>query len=115
MRQLKALLLVLALTFSSTLMANTNPEDRATESAAITAKIGKLLKDPGFLVDGELTANVRMVLNKHNELVVLSVESDNQNLEGFIKNRLNYEKLSESYESIDGEFIVPVRITPEEE
>lgn len=114
MRQLKALLLVAALTFSSVLMASTNPEDRATESATITSTIGKLLKDPGFVIDSEITANVRLVLNKHNELVVLSVDSEDSSIEGYIKSRLNYQKLTESFETLDGEFIVPVRVTPED-
>lgn len=114
MRQLKALLLVGALTCSSVLMASTNSEDRVTESATITTQIGKLLKNPGFIVDGEVTANVRLVLNKNNELVVLSVDSENNKVESYIKSRLNYKKLSESYETLEGEFIVPVRVTPEE-
>ena len=114
MRQLKALLLVLALTFSSTLMANTNPEDRATESEVITGKIGKLLENPNFDVQNEITAFVTLTLNKNNELVVLSVDSDEQKMTGYIKSRLNYKKISESFETLDGKFIVPVRITAEE-
>ena len=114
MRQLKALLLVAALTFGSVLMASTNPEDRATESATITNSIGKLLKDPGFVIDNEITANVRLVLNKNNELVVLSVDSEDSSIVGYIKSRLNYQKLSESFETLEGEFIVPVRVTPED-
>lgn len=114
MRQLKTLLLAVTLTFSSALMASTTPEDRATESAAITETIGKLLKNPSFDVDKEITASVTMTLNKNNELVVLSVDSEDKAVVGFIKSRLNYEKLSESFETLTGEFIVPVRVTPEE-
>ena len=115
MRQLKALLLVAALSFSSVLMASTNPEeDRAAESATITTSIGELLKDPGFVIEDEITANVRLLLNKNNELVVLSVDSEDSSIEGYIKSRLNYQKLSASFETLDGEFIVPVRVTPED-
>jgi hypothetical protein len=114
MRQLKSLLLVLALTFSSTLMASTNPEDRATESEVITNKIGKMLENPNFEVQDDLTAFVTLTLNKNNELVVLSVDSDNRKMTGYIKSRLNYKKLSESFETLDGKFIVPVRVTSKE-
>ena len=114
MRQLKTLLLAVTLTFSSVLMASTNPDDRRAESQAITTKVGKLLKNPHFILDKEIVANVTLTLNKNNELVVLSVDSDDLQIENFIKGRLNYEKLSTSAESVGKEFIVPVRVTPEE-
>tara|TARA_B100000745_G_C19812620_1_gene267911 strand:+ start:99 stop:446 length:348 start_codon:yes stop_codon:yes gene_type:complete len=115
MKQLKALLLAVTLTFSSVLMASTNPEKPSTtESSAITLKIEKFLKNPSFDVDYEMTAHVTLTLNKNNELVVLHVDSTDGKMENFIKSRLNYRKVTGSYETLNGKFIVPVRVKVEE-
>jgi len=112
MRQLKTLLLAVTLTFSSVLMASTNPEKPSTiESSKITLKIQRFLKSPSFDVDHEMKANVTLTLNKNNELVVLSVDSEDAKMENYIKSRLNYRKVSGSYQTLDGKFIVPVRVT----
>jgi len=114
MKQLKALLLAVTLTFSSVLMASTNPENPSPETSKITLKIERFLENPTFDVDHEMTANVTLTLNKNNELVVLSVDSADEKMENFIKNRLNYRKVSGSYETLTGKFIVPVRVKVEE-
>ena len=115
MRTIKTLLLIVALTFSSVLVASTNAEDKRSESVAITEEIGKLLQNPSFLVDEEITANVRITLNKNNEFVVLSVETKNIYVENFIKSRLNYQKLPVTINNGEKTYIVPVRITPEDD
>lgn len=114
MRTIKTLLLVVALTFSSVLVASTNVEDKRAESVAITEEIGKLLQNPSFLVDEDITAIVMITLNKNNEFVVLSVETDKSYLENFIKSRLNYKELPVTLKDTPKTFIVPVRITPED-
>ena len=48
MKQLKALLLAVTLTFSSVLMASTNPESPSTETSKITLKIERFLENPTF-------------------------------------------------------------------
>ena len=116
MRKLKTLLLAVTLTFSSVLMASTttDPADKAAESSAITLKIERFLQNPSFDVDQEMTAYVTLTLNKNNELVVLSVDSDDAKMESYIKSRLNYRKVSGTYETLNGKFIVPVRFKVEE-
>ena len=114
MRTIKTLLLIVALTFSTVLVASTNVEDKRAESVAITEEIGKLLQNPSFLVDEEITAKVMVTLNKNNEFVVLSVETDEIYVENFIKSRLNYKELSVTIKEGTKTFMVPVRITPED-
>jgi len=114
MRTIKTLLLIVALTFSSVLVASTNVEDKRAESVAITEEIGRLLQNPSFLVDEEITAKVLVTLNKNNEFVVLSVETDEIYVENFIKSRLNYQELPVTLKDGAKTFIVPIRITPED-
>ena len=110
MKHLKTLLVVVALTFSGALFANTTSEDLKTESATITEQVQKLLKNPNFLVEDEIVANVKITLNKNNEMVVLSVDSENNKIGEFVKNRLNYNKLSTTLKGSQKTFIIPVRI-----
>jgi enoyl reductase-like protein len=115
MRTIKTLLLIVALTFSSVLVASTNAKDeKGAESVAITEEIGKLLENPSFILEKDVVANVTLTINKNNEIVVLTVDTDENYLSSYIKNRLNYNELPEPFKSEAKTFIVPVRITPEE-
>ncbi len=114
MKTIKALLLVVVLTFNSVLFASTTSEDLKADSAVITTEIGKLLKNPSFLVEKEIVAQVTLTLNKNNEIVVLSVDSENTRIESFIKSRLNYNELPSVVNAVDKIFIVPVRVTLDE-
>lgn len=112
---IKVLMLAVAFTFSTVLSASTEPVPTKAElTNAISIEIGKLLKNPKFLVDEDMTAQVKVVINEDNELVVLSVNSENEELESYIKGRLNYKALSVSLRTGQKTFVVPVRLTQEE-
>lgn len=113
MKLLKTGLLVVAFAFSSVLFASTNSEDKGVKSVQATEEIGKLLKNPGFLVEEDITANVIFTVNKKNEMVVLSVDSKNAAVESFIKQRLNYEDLPVALRNGEKTFKLPVRVTSE--
>jgi len=115
MRTIKTLLLIVVLTFSSVLVASTNTEDKRAESVAITEEIGKLLQNPSFLVDGDINASVKVTLNKNNEFVVLSVDTEDIYVENFIKSRLNYQELPVTIKEGTKTFIVPIKITTEDD
>jgi hypothetical protein len=114
MRTIKIMLLIVALTFSSVLVASTNVEEKGTESVAITEEIGKLLKNPSFILENDVLASVTLTINKNNEIVVLSVDSEEDYLDSFIKSRLNYHELPVTLQNVEKTYKVPVRITPEE-
>ena len=109
MRTIKTLLLAVAITFSSVLSASTTPSK--SESTIITKEIGKLLKSPKFQIEKDLLATVRLIFNKNNEMVILSVDSENEQLVHYIKGRLNYKSLSVDVVNKNETFIVPIRIT----
>ena len=117
MKILKSFLLIAAIAFSSVLSASTNPNEAKTsktaESTVITSQVSKLLQNPTFLVDEDIFANVTLTINKHNEIVVLSVDSDDNMLEGYIKGRLNYQSLPKAIKNGERTFVVPVKIQTE--
>jgi len=113
MKQLKTLLLAVAITASGVLAASN--EDKKADSVVITEEIGKLLKDTSFLVDKDIVADVTVTLNKNNEIVVLFVDLNELYVENFIKSRLNYKEIPCSFSTKEKTFKVPVRVTAGEE
>ncbi|BAO74540.1 hypothetical protein WPG_0310 [Winogradskyella sp. PG-2] len=103
------LVLVVAVTFSSVLSASTNPNEKA-EPASISKSIGDLLQNPNFQLDETINAMVKIFINEENEIVVLSVDTDNKTVESFIKSRLNYKKLSKKAVGYSKSFKVPVKM-----
>ncbi len=109
MKTIKMLLLAVAITFSSVLSASTAPKNAQT--IAIQSDVAKRLEKPKFILEKDVLTNVMLTVNKNNELVVLSVDSDNQIIVDFIKNRLNYSKVSVTIYDKGKNYIVPVRLT----
>jgi len=106
MRNLKTLALLLAMTFSTAIFANSVPLNE--EPKSLNEEITSLLKSPNFEITEEMEAIVTITFNKHNEIVVLSVDSENFEVVNFIKSRLNYHKV---ISNLDAEkVIVPVRL-----
>jgi len=108
----KVLMLAIAFSFSNLVAANNNEAKVPLELGnSISEEIGKLLKNPKFAIEGDLVAEVKVIINEDNELVVLSVSSDNEELESFIKGRLNYKSVSAKLRKGQKAFLVPVRLT----
>lgn len=110
MKTLKILALVLAITFSSAMSASTNSIEK-TEPETVTSTISKLLKKPNVNFSKDMSAMVVLTVNQDNEIVVLSVDTENKVFEGFIKNRLNYKKISKEAIGDLKKFKIPVTIT----
>jgi len=109
MKTLKMLVLVVAITFSSVLTASTNPNEKA-DPASITETVKELLENPRFQLDMEVNAMVEIFINQNDEMVVLSVETDNKKVASYIKSSLNYQKLSKDAIGYYKTFKIPVKI-----
>jgi len=71
-----------------------------------------MLKDNQFNVDyKELSAEVRFIVTENGELIVLSVKTEDEVLDGFVKNRLNYKKVQLENVAPGRVYELPVRIT----
>jgi hypothetical protein len=111
MKTIKSFLLAAIIATSSVLSASTEPVTKV-EPNLITQEVSELLKNPSFDVEQDLLANVTLTINKNNELVVLSVDSESEQVVNYIKSRLNYHKLSADVDTQT--FKIPVRIKAEE-
>ncbi|GGD56974.1 hypothetical protein [Muriicola marianensis] len=77
----------------------------------LAVQIGDLLKDNNFVLDEEdLTAKVLFTLNDEKEIVVISVETEDEILEKFVKSRLNYKQVNVVAGKEGKMYTVPVRI-----
>lgn len=107
MRKFSLVFLVAVLFTSSSLFAT---EPVSNTSKNLTAKIGELLEDHRIAVTEDLTATVLFTLNDEGEIVVLSVDTEDESLEKFVKARLNYEKVELDQIESGKMYKVPVRI-----
>lgn len=106
-----SLVLVAAMLLSVGGIFANNPK-KANPEKTLSTQIAELLDNNPFIVaDHDLTAQVKFMLNNKKEIIVISVDTDNELLEGFVKSRLNYKKV-DSKDCKRGEtYTVPVRIT----
>ncbi len=110
MKKVSLFLITLMLFTVGTASANTVPEPKE-----LSAQIESLLERNQLVIDQEeeVLASVLFTLNENQEIVVLSVQTENRTVEAFVKSRLNYKKVTlEGILYQEGEnYRVPVRIT----
>ena len=85
----------------------------STEPSKITEQIEDLLEENrGFNLgdQDEIVAEIRFMLNSEKEIVVLSVDTDDDRLESFLKARLNYEKVLDQNAKEGKVYAMPIRI-----
>ena len=74
--------------------ANTGPDNPQNVNTILRSKIVKLLGKHTYYFKGNtLEAQVSVLLNNNNELVVIDVKTKDSNVDHFIKNKLNYKKV----------------------
>jgi hypothetical protein len=88
-----------------------NPTENLEPTKKLSTQIHKMLESNSFDVESDLIANVRFTINKEGEIVVLSVDTEDTVLEGFVKGRLNYKKVDLQNAKEGRLYTVPVRIT----
>jgi len=110
MRKLPVVLAAAFLFIAGNLFANDSETSDPNKELAV--QIGELLKDNTFVLDEEdITAKVLFTLNHKKEIVVISVDTDDEVLERFVKSRLNYKTVEIPVSKEGTMFTVPVRIT----
>ncbi len=112
MKKLNLMLLAVALTIANfaSAMGSTQPTKLEMH---LTKEVGLLLKKPSFRITKgkELKAMVTITLNENKEIVVLSVDSESEMVERFIKSRLNYQKIKSKLQSTTIKYFkIPVRV-----
>lgn len=91
----KLFLSVIVTLFMSTAFAANKTPNTAKNYDETFRELTKLLNTyPNFGgLDEDLVVKVRIVLNENHEIVVMSTNTADENLNSYIKNTLNYQKL----------------------
>jgi hypothetical protein len=113
MKKISLLLMAAALLISGNAMANDLPIDPVKDPGSkICIQIADLLEKNRFELqnEAELTAFVSFILNSDKEIVVLSVDTESAQLEGFVKARLNYHKVADQNIREGKIYQIPIRI-----
>ena len=110
MRKLSYLLAaVLVLSFSN-LRAGESIKPKPAKS--LSYQIKDLIGHDAIKVENsDLKGKILFTLNKEREIVVLDVEADTEQMEDFIKSRLNYKKVDVSNWKEGKKYVVPVLVT----
>ena len=94
MKNFKLIITVIALTLfvSSATFANAT---ETTSSNQLRAEVVELLGSHPFdEIEEGVEATVSFMLNKEGEIVIISVDSDSEGIEEFVKGKLNYQKIN---------------------
>ncbi|GAB5399681.1 MAG: hypothetical protein Aureis2KO_12660 [Aureisphaera sp.] len=75
----------------------------------VTEEIENLLENPSFEIKKEISTTAVIMFNDDGEIVVLSVDTENQMVERFVKSRLNYHKLLNKLEE-GKQYVVPIKL-----
>ncbi|GGG92610.1 hypothetical protein GCM10011416_06920 [Polaribacter pacificus] len=107
----KVIAVVLVLTLSVTTVFANNEQPNLTGKEQLRSEIVKLLGQHQLKIsESFVKAEISFLINRQGELVILSVDSENQTVVGFIKKQLNYKKLSIKELSIMKTFKMPLKI-----
>ena len=112
MRKISFVLVAAMLLTAGSSFANNNPTKKDKPGKSLTAQIGDILNNNNFTESEEgHRAQVLFMLNDDKEIVVLSVDADeNSSLEGFIKSKLNYQEVDLANYEEGKKFTVSVRV-----
>ncbi len=92
MKKISLVLVAAMLLFTGSILANDVKDNDPAKS--LSAQITEILNNNDFSEEViDESAQVRFTLNKQGEIVVMSVDTENVELESFVKARLNYRKV----------------------
>lgn len=110
MRKQSLVLVAAMLLSSASIFANNSTDNDPTNS--LSYQISELLIDNDFTdEDTDLRAQVRFTLNSEGEIVILSVDTESDKFESFVKGKLNYRAVQASDVEEGKLFTISVRLT----
>ncbi|MBD0832067.1 hypothetical protein [Aestuariibaculum sediminum] len=110
MKTIKVFLITVVLAVSNVMYATNRNEDNRPLDESISEEIQKILKNASIEFNEEVSAKVYFTLNNKNEIVILSVESDSEQLEYFLKHKLNYYKLNTQGLYPGKKYLIPIKL-----
>ena len=110
MKKLSVILVAFVLLFGTSISTAAVVTEKESDKVSTSQEIASLLQNSEIESEEDIRANVIFTVNTKGEIVVLTVDTDNEIVERFIKSRLNYEHLENAL-TPGKEYKVPVRLT----
>lgn len=110
MKKVKLVLVAVALTVSSLSFASEKNPSTSTKKELqkeIVTILGSQIEKVG---DKTVKAEISLTLNSKSEIVILSVKSKNEKLEGIVKSKLNYKKVKVKTVKEGEVFVLPLKV-----
>jgi threonine aldolase len=111
MKKLSVIMIAFLLLMGTTAFAASTSV--ATYKSSIAQEIENLLKKHDLNLEQDVMANVTFIVNDENEIVVLFIDTKDENIDRFVKSRLNYVKLDTNM-THGKEFKVPLKLLSED-
>lgn len=116
MKNFKTLIAILAISIASVLpaSANTNPDPINKDAKTILrTEIVNLLGSHEFnLKNKTLEAQISVMLNNENELVVVGIKTNDESVSNYVKTKLNYKKIDVKGIKKGSVYRLPLKMTP---
>ncbi len=111
MRFIKLIVLTILLVSTSALAVNNENNNANRNILNLAKEVQSLLKKPKFIIEEDISVIVKLTVNRNNEIVILSINSDEKKelVSNYIKSRLNYKKLNRSVSA--KVYTLPIKIT----
>lgn len=106
MRKFKLLALALVISTTSLFATDSNESDNKD---GMRNQIVKLLKTPDFTLAKDLTVTIEFTFSSAGEIVVLSVDSKDNDILDYIRKNLNYKKILNPGER-DKHYSMPIKV-----
>ncbi|TVZ55056.1 hypothetical protein OD91_0297 [Lutibacter sp. Hel_I_33_5] len=96
MKKFKLIIAIIAISMSTTFSASANDNDKRKSKKVVktelrTQIINLLGTKMPFQIDKNVSAKISFLLNNSNEVVIISVDSNNETVNSFVKSKLNYQ------------------------
>ncbi len=99
----------LVLLFSVTAVMASNP--KVLPDQMLREQIIEMLETPNIEFESEIIqANIFFTLNQKGEIVILTIDTNNQALDSYIKNKLNYKRIQKGMLTVGKEFQINFKV-----
>lgn len=89
---------------------NATPNSTEDPGKRLTEQIHAMLDNNEFATNQDVIAKVRFMINKEGEIVIVTVDSSDENVAQFVKGRLNYKKINTEGLATGKLYSLPLRI-----
>ncbi len=111
MKRFRLFLAAFALTLSTAAFANSNSSfDLEERRATISDQIEQMLSDSGLVIEEEFTVTVIFKVNEESKIEIRLIDSPNEEVNSFLKRRLENRKLYGNSWDAEKIYELPVKV-----